>query len=177
MKFLVLSDLHGRGDLARRVLAIHRDADGVFFLGDGIRDLPLEDCRADGRLFAGVRGNCDVFSFRREEYSYTEELFLNLGEYTVMMMHGHTRGVKWGTDRAIRAAAERGANVLLYGHTHVAEEAYLPAGSEVDGLAMSRPMWVMNPGSLGAPIDGNPSYGLLQIRNGQILLSHGTVNH
>lgn len=175
MTFLVLSDIHGRRDLADEALHLHRNADGVLFLGDGIRDLSLTACREGGRLFAGVRGNCDWFSVSQSEYFYSEELLLNLGEYTVMMMHGHTRNVKSGIDCAVRAAAERGALVLLYGHTHEPEERYLPEGYDADGLLLRRPMWVMNPGSLGAPKDGAHSYGLLQLRNRQILLSHGTL--
>lgn len=175
MKIVVLSDVHGRGDRVYDVLALHGDADAVFFLGDGIRTLPYEECAARGRLFAGVRGNCDGWLLRDGSYDYSEELLLNLGEYTVMMMHGHTHSVKSGVDRAARYAAARGANLLLYGHTHVAEERYFPEGSVVDGVRLTHPLWVMNPGSLGEPRDGKPSYGLVQIRNGQLLLSHGTV--
>ena len=175
MTFLVISDIHGRRDLAEEALRRHRNADGVLFLGDGIRDLSPTACREGGRLFAGVRGNCDWFCASQSEYFYSEELLLNLGEYTVMMMHGHTRNVKSGIDCAVRAAAERGADVLLYGHTHEAEERYLPEGYDADGLLLRRPMWVMNPGSLGAPKDGTHSYGLLQIRERQILLSHGAL--
>ena len=173
IKIVVLSDLHRRGDRAEQVLALHPNADGVFFLGDGLRLLPEETCREGGRLFAAVRGNCDGFLFGSD---CPEERLVRLEEYTVMLMHGHTRSVKSGLDRAVRYAAERGADILLSGHTHVAAEGYLPAGSEWDGYVLRKPMWFMNPGSLGEPREGKPSYGLLQIRQGQILLSHGTVD-
>ena len=163
-KIVVFSDLHGREDRARELISRHRDADAVLFLGDGLRDLP------DEGGIAAVRGNCDFFG-----EGIPNERMLRFGEYTVMMMHGHTHSVKSGRARAIRYASERGANVLLYGHTHLPEEVYLPEGTEIDGYVLPRAMWVMNPGSLGEPRDGKPSFGLLQIRNGQILLSHGTM--
>lgn len=174
MKILVISDIHGRRDRLREALSIHKNADAVFFLGDGVRDIAHEDISSLGCVFAGVRGNCDGLS--GSEYSYFNELKLDLGEYTVLMMHGHTHSVKSGIDRAVRYAAERGADILLYGHTHVAEERYLPDGTELeDGYLLPRPMWIMNPGSLGEPRGDMPSYGLIQIQNGQILMSHGIL--
>ena len=175
MTLLVLSDLHGRRDRAEEVLARHRRTEAVLFLGDGIRSLPYESCVANGRLFAGVRGNCDGGSLFGDAYAYPEELLLNIGEYTVMMLHGHTRSVKSGIGRAARYAAERGADLLLYGHTHIPEERYFPAGAELEGYTLTKPLWVMNPGSLGEPRDGKPSFGVVELRGGQILLSHGTL--
>ena len=71
MTVLVFSDTHGRRDRVEELLSHHRRADAVLFLGDGIRDLPYETCTEGGRLFAGVRGNCDGFflSVRTEEMS------------------------------------------------------------------------------------------------------------
>lgn len=175
MTALVLSDIHGRRDLVEEALARHRGSEAVLFLGDGIRDLPYEACVAGGRLFAGVRGNCDGFSLLDASYTFSEELLLNLGEYTVMMLHGHTRSVKSGIERAARWAAERGADLLLYGHTHVPEERYFPVGTELCGYVLTKPLWVMNPGSIGEPRGGRPSFGVVELRRGQILLSHGTL--
>ena len=92
-----------------------------------------------------------------------------------MMTHGHRLGVKSGIDNAVHHAVKRRADILLYGHTHVAEERYLPEGATIGEDSLSKPLWIMNPGSLGAPRNGEPSYGLIQIQNGQILLSHGTL--
>ena len=57
MKILVISDLHGREDLLRRVLLLHSDRDGVIFLGDGTRDIDPAAITRGGGFFAGVRGN------------------------------------------------------------------------------------------------------------------------
>ena len=42
MKYLVFSDSHGNTDAMRRIIKLNLEAgklDGVFFLGDGIRDV------------------------------------------------------------------------------------------------------------------------------------------
>ena len=148
--------------------------DGLLFLGDGIRDVSPVECAEGGGLFAAVRGNCDLLS-SYEGYEYQDELFLNLGEYNVIMMHGHTKDVKSGLDRAILYASLRGADVLLYGHTHEPLEKYFPSGYEIGGKKLQKPLWVFNPGSLGASWSGSHSYGLLQIKKGQLLLSHGEI--
>ena len=175
MIFIVVSDIHGRSDLLSEVLRTHRRADGVLFLGDGIRDISYAECTEGGRFFSGVRGNCDFSLFFRGEYDFSEELLLTLSEYNVIMMHGHTLGVKSGIERAMIYASERGADVLLFGHTHTPIEKYYPEGTEIDGYRLKKPLWVFNPGSLGCSADGKHTYGLMQIKNGQLLFSHGEI--
>ncbi len=166
MKFVVISDIHGRADLAERAVRLHPDRDGVLFLGDGARD--ITEVLTERGAFGGVRGNCDVF--RGADIDLSEELFLCLSEYNVIMMHGHTHSVKSGDERAAVYASRRGADILLYGHTHVPIEKYYPSGTEIDGYVLPKPLWVMNPGS----VHGG-SFGLLQIKGGQVLMSHGCL--
>lgn len=175
MRLLVCSDIHGRGDRLQALLRLHPNADALLFLGDGIRDLPDSVYASCQRLFAGVRGNCDPLWSHASNFSFSQELLFNLGAYTVMMTHGHLHNVKSGTDDAIRHAVSRGADLLLYGHTHVAEERYLPEGTTVGDITLTKPLWVMNPGSLGAPLDGRPSYGIVELRDNGVLLSHGIL--
>ena len=64
------------------------------------------------------------------------------------------------------AAKEAGADVLLFGHTHRPHEEYL---SE-EGL------YLCNPGSIGRPSSGDPSFSILDILpNGSVCLSHGNI--
>lgn len=175
MTFLILSDSHGRSDLVSEVLSLHKRCDGVIFLGDGIRDVSYSDCVENGGFYVGVRGNCDGIFQRIIDYEYSDELLLNLSEYTVIMMHGHLHGVKSGLDRAITYASKKGANVLLYGHTHLPFEKYYPEGTVINGYTLPRAMWAFNPGSLGSSTDGKHHYGIMGIRNGNILFSHGEV--
>lgn len=170
-KYVIFSDVHGRRDRVQELLARHRDANGFLFLGDGLCDLDESLFAANGCALVCVRGNCDVFAL-----DTPEETMLDLGGVRLLLTHGHRYSVKSGLARALAVASKRGADALLFGHTHLAEEKYFPEGELLaDGTSLARPTWAFNPGSLGEPRDGKPSYGLLQIRNGQMLFSHGTL--
>lgn len=173
MTILVISDTHGRKNRISDVLLLHKKYDALLFLGDGLRD--FEYIQDDLCGFAAVKGNCDGFSFFSAEESAPTERMLCLDGVKILMMHGHSHSVKSGTDRAAAYALARGADVLLYGHTHIAENTYYPIGSNIGGAVTERPLYVFNPGSLGEPRYGAPSYGVLEIRNGSVLLSHGNI--
>lgn len=172
MRLLVLSDSHGRADRVREAVNRAHGADMILFLGDGLRDLSLLDPDDEARLCA-VRGNCDSFSFFSDDLP--EERVLCLGEYHILMMHGHTRDVKYGYERAVAYAASRGVELLLFGHTHEALERYLPEGTNIGGVTLEKPMHVFNPGSIGAPRGNAPTYGLVDLRPQGIVCSHGTI--
>ncbi len=174
MKLVVLSDSHGRADLIRAVLERHKDAEAVLFLGDGLRDLSRLTDLPPNLTPIAVRGNCDLLMGWGQEEPPTERM-VAFDRFKILMMHGHTRGVKHGMETAAEAAASRGADLLLYGHTHAAREAYLPEGERVGGGILTKPLWLFNPGSLGESGTGRPSYGLVTIQQGQLLLSHGSL--
>ncbi len=178
MKLLVFSDVHGRADRAKAAILRHQDADAVLFLGDGLREVEEMSFDRPNLTPISVRGNCDCFSlYGAVSSDAPTERMLAFGELKILMMHGYTpHDVKYGADAAIAYAARRGADVLLYGHTHVREECYLPEGSDLGGgILLDHPMWVMNPGSVGRPADGIPSYGLIHIEGKKALLSHGAL--
>ena len=170
IKLLVISDSHGRADRVRELAARSQDAEAILFLGDGVRDLELID-PVPSRAVCAVRGNCDMFSlFSRENNEFSEERFLTFENYHILMMHGHTKGVKGGLENALSYAYSRGADILLFGHTHIPLEKYFPVGSVVGGITLERPMYAFNPGSLG-----ESSFGYIEIRGKDILFSHGRV--
>ena len=169
MKILIVSDIHGKGYLLSDLLDIHFDRDGLIFLGDGVRDLP-DDCANGGRKWvAGVVGNCDWLSFNADA-GFSNEICIYIDGFKILAMHGHTHGVKSGYEKAAVYASKREADILLFGHTHEPLEKYIPEGEEIEGHIFQKPMYIFNPGSLGAH-----SYGLLQIKNRQILFSHGSI--
>lgn len=170
IKLLVISDSHGRADRVRTIAARHKNAEAILFLGDGIGDLELIDPVAS-RAVCAVKGNCDLFSrFSVKNTDSCEERFLVFGDRHILMMHGHTKGVKGGLENALVYAYERGADILLFGHTHMPLEKYFPEGSIVDGVTFERPMYAFNPGSLG-----ESSFGYIEIRGKDILFSHGLI--
>ena len=122
--------------------------DGLLFLGDGLADLTYLDLGYTPII--AVSGNCDLFrsSAKREE-------ILVMEGYRILMMHGHTHGAHSGIDRMVAYAAEVQADILLFGHTHVPKEQYLPRGSEIGGVTLEKPLYVLNPGSIGSARDGS----------------------
>ena len=170
MKIIVISDTHGRSDRIREVLRRHRSYDALLFLGDGLRD--FAELESEPCCFRFVGGNCDGVSFSSD---VPTELTLNLDGVRIFMTHGHGYSVKSGRGALAARGMALDADVVLYGHTHVREERYLPEGTTLCGVTSQKGMYLFNPGSLGAPVDSCPSFGVIEIRNGQVLLSHGEI--
>lgn len=173
MTLFVVSDVHERAYRLSELLDKHPRHDGFLFLGDGLRAVERESERING--LAAVAGNCDGISLASLSGGTARELLLDLDGVRVLMMHGHAYGVKSGLDRAIAHAQNKGADVLLFGHTHIPFDRYFAEETHFDGFSLAKPLYVFNPGSLGEPRGGAPSYGVLEIRNGVALLSHGKL--
>ena len=170
MELLIFSDSHGKSDRIAEALGRNRSADFAVFLGDGLRDLERVDF--GGMPVISVRGNCDIFSLSPSNAA-PNELILSWGEYTVLIAHGHTLGVKEDICRAAERAALAGVDLLIFGHTHMRLDKYFPAGELIGNTLLEKPLRLFNPGSIGSPKDGRPSFGIIGIRDGNILMSHG----
>jgi predicted phosphodiesterase len=158
-----------------------RRPSAVLFLGDGLRDFEDLTDRHPELLTCAVAGNCDASLIFPPDEPPVRTLVL--GGVTIVMMHGHTHDVRYGLGSAIRYAAEREADVLLFGHTHLPYERTLAAGTEVEGgrsygpLVLKKSLTVANPGSIGQPRDGNgPCFGVLTVQGGTVLFSHGHLS-
>ena len=121
--YLVLSDTHGKEKLLYRVASVMRTRpQAILFLGDGLRDLDvLSDIPflRDVPVWA-VSGNCDsIFSIRATEPTTR---LVHLENHKIFMTHGHLYDVRGGISAALQNAIAADADVLLYGHTHVATE-------------------------------------------------------
>ena len=168
MEFLIFSDAHGRNEGMLLALARQpKKPDGVIFLGDGLRQMTPD-------LFGGiplfcVRGNCDWSSPLWADCP--EEQLLSFAGHTLLLTHGAAYGVKSGTGLLETAAAEKGADVALFGHTHDPYLHTLPAGSLIGSHVTERPLSLFNPGSIGY----GGSFGHLLLTEDTVLLSHGTV--
>lgn len=175
---LVISDTHRRRDAISRVLAqLNFRPWAVLFLGDGLKDLDVisNDARYDSLSVFSVAGNCDKYGFFSADEPDVRAVMA--GEIKIVMMHGDTFGVKHGLGEAQRYAASQGADVLLYGHTHAPYVQTLAAGEYIGGgVTLPKALVVANPGSLGEPRYGQkPTFGVLTVRDGQILFSHGVL--
>lgn len=167
MKILVFSDSHGRDGGMKRALALHPDAEGVFFLGDGIREAAALAEGEPSRFFIGVRGNCDAGLLGLFGGSMPREEEIVLLGHRILLLHGHTVGVKGGLGGLVSLTDRRNADLALFGHTHEPLERYFSDGK--------KPFYLFNPGSISRPRSGEPTYGVITLTEGGILLSHGTL--
>ncbi|MBQ7820707.1 MAG: metallophosphoesterase family protein [Clostridia bacterium] len=171
MKILVFSDSHQRNNYMKAAIDMHTalgTVDCIFHLGDGVKDL---ECLSPQIPVCYVDGNYEEYitSYLARKNLKTETI-LDLGGFRFFLTHGHRYGVKGGLASAVAAAKHNGANVLVYGHTHEQHNEYLPpSDDEEHGL------YIFNPGSISRPRDNVFSYGLIEIRNGNILISHGSI--
>lgn len=174
MTLLVVSDIHGSYARLREVLNRQiKPPDALIFLGDGYSD--INRCQPlDTTLFA-VRGNCDVWSLIGMN-ELPCELCVTLGGYKIFMTHGDRYINRGGIDTLAAYAAQKGADILLYGHTHVRYERHFETGERLGEIRLEKPLHVFNPGSLGAPRDGaNAAFGVVEIRDNGVLFSHGEI--
>ena len=119
--------------------------------------LHLGDCDSDARALAElfphiplrmVRGNCDLLS-----QSPLLEDFVLAGR-RIVMAHGHRYDVKSTYTALCDMGRSLGADILLFGHTHIPHCEQLGA------------MHLLNPGS------ARESCALIQIQDGEITCKH-----
>jgi putative phosphoesterase len=130
-----------------------------------VRDLSALD---DALPVRAVCGNCDFFGISDLPDRRVEEI----GGYRFFLTHGHRYGVKYSLEAAMLAAADAGADVLLYGHTHIPYEKTLAAGSRIGDITLAKPLLVLCPGSLG---DADASFATLTVQRGGILAGFGKL--
>lgn len=172
MEFLILSDSHGCVENLQAVEARQiKRPDAIFFLGDGARDIAYFSTQSIP-VWA-VRGNCD---WTTTDLADKTERLLHFEGHSILMTHGHEWGVKY--DKELTAltkhAAEVGADIVLFGHTHKPFLKTLPTSTAWGDITLTRPMHLFNPGSIS--YDGDrPSFGTLTIQGDNVLFGHGTL--
>lgn len=166
MKCLVFSDSHGSGKNFLRAIKMHPDAEYAFFLGDGIRDLEGVISSNTPPIWYAVLGNCDFSRYLMgETVKKIEELVL-FGK-RIVLTHGDLYGAKNGLDGLINMAEARGADIVLYGHTHTPSEDYI----SVSGHGV----YFFNPGSLSEEYSRGACFGVLTLDENLVLFSHKTL--
>ncbi|HZK34406.1 MAG TPA: metallophosphoesterase [Bacillota bacterium] len=155
MKIIVISDTHGNNILntIRRI----DNVDVIIHLGDYYTDiLPIKDKLEVPVHY--VKGNCD---FAPE---VPAQLLLELSNKRVFISHGHWFNVKLGLDELIDKAIEKDADLVLYGHTHVAD------------ISMDNGIIFLNPGSASIPNgDDFTTIGIINIQDNKIKASIKTL--
>lgn len=146
MKILIFSDSHGNTQALMNAV-FDTAPQLILHLGDYERDCAAVRKAYPDICLRAVRGNGDL---RGAEPDYDE--FLIEGK-RIFMTHGHLYGVKTGLDSLLNAGFLRGADIILFGHTHI------PFNRNYDGLLL------LNPGSIGL---GAKTYAVLDIEHGAV---------
>lgn len=157
MKILVLSDSHGDVDSMVEVVTKERP-DAIFHLGDLIGDAQELHNEFPNIPFYMVPGNCDGYGY--DDIKASEKV-VELEGKRFLLLHGHTRAVKFGYMSLEYRAKELEVDAALFGHTHVPYADYF-------GETL-----IFNPGSIGQPHYGeDPTYGILKIIGDNIKYEH-----
>lgn len=131
MKALIVSDNHGNLDSLEELIDLYEDevdlwlhcGDSEFMAGHSIWE-----------KFKTVRGNMDIDS----------ELPLNrveeFDDEKLLVVHGHNQRVGFTLDLVEDLAQEKGADIVFYGHTHIAQL------NQTDD-----DVYLINPGSIVQP--------------------------
>jgi len=141
----VFSDTHNDLTLAKEVLNKLEPLDLLLHAGDHYRDGRILEKQFEVST-KSVVGNCDFFS------GGPEEEIIELGQFTILLTHGHNYGVKKSLQRLYYRSQEVGANIVVFGHTHV--PLYI----------IENNVHFLNPGSLTLPRgNSSPSYGMITL--------------
>ncbi|GAA5099954.1 metallophosphoesterase [Wohlfahrtiimonas larvae] len=128
-KILVISDTHGLVLPLKEIFNHHSDVTAIFHCGDS----ELMNFDPILKNIHIVRGNCDY------DRTLPNELFIKIGQHKIYMTHGHMHGVKSSLDKLHNSAQQKGAEIALYGHSHIAK------ASLINGILL------VNPGSIAYP--------------------------
>ena len=136
MRIGIVSDSHGNIDVFEDMLAVPGAAEAELWLhaGDFAPDADVLE-EMSGRRVARVLGNCDFFVD-----GVHDETVVEVAGHRIFLTHGHLFNVRFDTAMLAAAARETGADIAVYGHTHIALKEY-------------GDVTVLNPGSIARPRD------------------------
>ena len=127
MKLVVMSDSHGDKETVKAVSAL--SADAIFHCGDS--ELSFDDPVL--HTMYKVRGNCD------RDVRFPLSVVADVQGKKVLVVHGHEHDVKSSLMGLYYSALEHGANIVLFGHSHL-------YGAEMkDGILFVNPGSTMQP--------------------------------
>jgi uncharacterized protein len=148
-RIAVMSDSHGDTKTVRQFLDKQLNADHLVHCGDS--ELPAHE-ELLGQMIS-VKGNCDPGGL-------PEHRIVDAGGFRVLITHGHLERVKTGMLPLQYRAEETGADIVLFGHTHL-------YGAEVQNGVL-----YVNPGSTHRPPSGRPAtYAVIEGEAGDVSVS------
>lgn len=144
MKIAVVSDTHGNKVAMEKTLCIIEECDALLHLGDNVKDIKFYEKKVSMPIYS-VKGNCDFTN------SSPQDRVEEFQGKKIFMTHGHDYNVKLAKMNLKYKGKEVGADIVLFGHTH------MPFLDYIDGMC------IMNPGSVGNPRMSKASMGIITI--------------
>lgn len=155
MKILAVSDTHGDAQILKELLIQYPDLDGYFYAGDS----ELQSSDELFKTYQAVEGNMDW------DTGFPMTLDTTIKGVNVFMTHGHKYGVGISLDRLVEAGREQGAQLIIYGHTHVA------LAEQHEGIVVVNPGSISQPRGALAKLGG--TYALIEFKDGQATVEYG----
>jgi hypothetical protein len=132
----IVSDSHGDTNIFEKMLAVPGAAEAEMWLHAGDFAPDADDLELiSGRRVVRVLGNCDLFVD-----GVYDETVVEAAGHRIFLTHGHLFNVRFDTEMLAEAARTAGADIAVYGHTHIA-------------LVEHGDVTVLNPGSIARPRD------------------------
>lgn len=158
MKVIVVSDTHNSIYTFIEKVKTMDKPDLILHLGDHNSDGERIEEELGVKVIQ-VKGNGDFASL------YKEDELIDIKGKKIFLTHGHKYRVYYSRDSLYYKGLELGADLVLYGHTHIPE------------IVHEENMIIMNPGSPTSPrgSDMKPTFGLLEIGD-QIIASIVEIN-
>ncbi len=147
MKILIFSDSHKSFAPMMRAIEIEKDVNWIIHAGDVQSDVEDLLITYPKTPVAYVKGNNDFFL-----RDVPEDRFFTLDGVKIFLTHGHNYGVKYSLSALFKKGTELGADICIFGHTHVA------VCEKMENITL------FNPGS------ATKSYGVMEINNGEYSL-------
>jgi len=150
MRIGVISDTHGSvASIEQAVLSVGA-VEMWLHAGDYSQDA-AHLARITGLAVTAVAGNCDGITAAKVDE------FITVAGKIIWLTHGHRYRAKERIVELVWWGRQYGVNVIVYGHSHVAD------------IAWQDDLLLFNPGSAGYPRGrGDSSCGLLMIEGDQV---------
>ncbi len=164
MKILVFSDSHGTTANMKKAIDEHLKygaIDRIFYLGDGIQNIISLSEEYTAIQFDYVLGNCDSAAYHAH---IPYEKIVAVERVKFILTHGHNHDIKSDYTYAANYAIAKNADVLLFGHTHRAEDITIE-GTRGGHVRM------INPGSCGNTYLA--SYATIYVEEREIICGFG----
>jgi uncharacterized protein len=129
-KILIISDSHRWTDEVTEIKSKHQ-SEVALMIHCGDSELSADHNAMSG--FVTVRGNCDY------DQRFKEEVVVDIAGHKILVTHGHLFNVKSTLIRLYYRAKEMGANIVLFGHSHML------------GVEQIDDILFINPGSIKLP--------------------------